>query len=130
MKPFLTFSLLAAVSCLGQATDASVALEAPARVGLPVWLKISAPDEIRYPFYTVPDWHECHDVEIRKDGKPFPRFQWPPTALPQMVVFAGPPCGILYLPGKAEHPGSIPLHVMYRFDQPGVYEVRYVERMP
>ncbi len=122
--------LLAAVFCLGQAPQASVALEAPARVGLPIWLKISAHDEIRYPFYTVPDWHECHDVEVRKDGKPFPRFQLPPTRLPQIIVFAGPACGILYLPGKAVHPGSIPLHVMYRFDQPGVYEVRYVERMP
>ncbi len=122
--------LLAAVSCWGQAPQASVALEGPARVGLPIWLKISAPGEIRYPFYTVPDWHTCHDVEVRKDGKPFPRFKPPPTAITQVTVFAGPPCGILYLPGKAEHPGSIPLHVMYRFDQPGVYEVRYVERMP
>ena len=110
--------------------DASVELESPARVGLPVWLKISAPDEIRYPFYTVPDWHECHDVEVRKDGKPLPRFQPPPTAFRQVVVVAGPACGILSLPGKAQHPGSIPLHVMYRFDQPGVYEVRYIERMP
>ncbi len=42
----------------------------------------------------------------------------------------GPPCGILYLSGKVQHSGSIPLQVMYRFDQPGVYEVRYVERMP
>ena len=127
---FLTLSLLIAVACLGQAPQATVALEAPARVGLPVWLKVSSHDEIRYPFYTVPDWHVCHDVEVRKDGQPFPRFKPLPTALPQMVVFAGPPCGILYLPGKVGHPGSIPLHVMYRFDHPGVYEVRYVERMP
>ncbi len=67
--------LLAAVLCFGQTPQASVALEAPARVGLPIWLKISAPDEIRYPFYTAPDWHVCHDIEVRKDGKPFPRIQ-------------------------------------------------------
>ena len=127
---FLTLSLLAAVSCLGQTTEASVALEAPARVGLPVWLKISTRNEIRYPFYTVPDWHTCYDVEVRKDGKPLSRFQPPPTAIAQIIVFAGNICGGLYLPGKLQHPGSIPLHVMYRFDQPGVYEVRYVERMP
>jgi len=127
---FLTLSLLAAVSCLGQTTEASVALEAPARVGLPVWLKISTRNEIRYPFYTVPDWHTCYDVEVRKDGRPLSRFQPPPTAIAQIIVFAGNICGGLYLPGKLQHPGSIPLHVMYRFDQPGVYEVRYVERMP
>jgi hypothetical protein len=122
--------LLAAVLCCGQAPQASVALEAPARVGLPVWLKISTRNEIRYPFYTVPDWHTCYDVEVRKDGKAYPRTQMPPTAIAQAIVFAGNICGGIYLPGKLQHPGSIPLHVMYRFDQPGIYEVRYVERMP
>lgn len=126
----LRLLLLAAVSCWGQTPQASVALEAPARVGLPVWLKISTRNDIRYPFYTVPDWHTCYDVEVRKDGKAYPRIQTPPTAIAQAIVFAGNICGGLYLPGKLQHPGSIPLHVMYRFDQPGVYEVRYVERMP
>ena len=121
-------SLLAAVSCFGQAPQASVALEAPARVDLPVWLKISTRNEIRYPFYTVPDWHTCYDVEVRKDGKPVPRFKPPPTAIAQVIIFAGNICGGLYLPGKLQHPGSIPLHVMYRFEQPGIYEVRYMEQ--
>lgn len=125
---FLTLSLLIAVACLGQAPQATVALEAPARVGLPVWLKVSSHDEIRYPFYTVPDWHACHDVEVRKDGNPFPRIQYPKGGIGMVVVFAGNICGGLYLPGKPQRPGSIPLHVMYRFDQPGIYEVRYVEQ--
>jgi hypothetical protein len=119
--------LLAAVSCWGQAPQASVALEAPARVGLPVWLKISSPDEIRYPFYTAPDWHVCHDVEVRKDGKPFPRIQRLGSAAAMVGSIPGGLCGGLYLPGKPQHTGSIPLHVMYRFEQPGIYEVRYVE---
>lgn len=124
----LMLSLLAGASCWGQEPQASVALEAPARVGMPVWLKISTSNELRYPFYTVPDWHECHDVEVRKDGKPLPRFAYPTDAIGKLVVFAGPACGTIYLPGNAAHPGSIPLHLMYRFLQPGIYEVRYVER--
>ena len=129
----LTLSLILAVSCLGQASGqslADVSLESPAKVGLPVWLKISTRDEIRYPFFTVPDWHVCHDVEVRKGGKPFLRIQPPSGAIGIAVSFAGNICGNLYLPGKAQHPGSIPLHLMYRFDQPGIYEVRYVKRVP
>ena len=49
-----------------------VSLASQARVGFPIWLKISAYEEIRYPFYVIPDWHVCHDVEVRKDGRADP----------------------------------------------------------
>jgi len=120
---------------------ARVSLETPAKVGLPVWLKISTDQvpvplkfstdqEINYPLSVEPNYHPCHDVEVRKDGKPFPRITYPDSAIGIGFMVPGNLCGSPFLPGKQEHPGSLPLHVMYRFDRPGIYEVRFVQRMP
>jgi hypothetical protein len=79
-------------------------------------------------FYVVPDFHACYDVEVRKDGMPFPRIMHSSSAIELGIMFAGNLCGSLLLPGMPKHPGSIPLHVMYRFDRPGAYEVRYLRR--
>jgi hypothetical protein len=90
-------------------------------------LKISTDREIRYPFYVVP-FHACYDIEVRKDGMPFPRIMHSSSAIELGIMFAGNLCGSLLLPGMPKHTGSIPLHVMYRFDRPGAYEVRYLRR--
>jgi hypothetical protein len=77
-----------------------VSLETPAKVGLPVWLKISTDQvpvplkfstdqEINYPLSVEPNYHPCHDVEVRKDGKPFPRITYPDSAIQMPVTFGG-----------------------------------------
>jgi hypothetical protein len=119
---------LAAGPCLGQSPP-TVSLEGAAKVGLPVWPKISTSFEVRYPFYVVPDWNACLDFEVRKKGQPLSRLVHP-TAIQRPMIGPGNMCGGLYLPGQPEHPNSIPLHLFYRFEQPGTYEVRYLQNLP
>ena len=55
----------------------TLSLESPTTVGMPVWLKVSGygwDQAIRYPFDIHPADFTCHDVEVRRDRKPLPRF--------------------------------------------------------
>ncbi len=107
---------------------AVVKLERPARVGMPVWLKVSiagAPNWIQYPFTVYPAGFGCNEVEVRRDGKLLPRFASLSTQALGLTSFSGPPCGFLSLPAGSHRGGRIPLHLQYRFNRPGIYEVRY-----
>ncbi len=105
-----------------------ISLESPARVGMPVWVKLSMPGletAVQYPFDIHPAGFACHDVEVRRDGKPLPRVATLATRAIGGIAGSGSACSFLGLPAESHHIGRIPLHLQYRFDQPGTYQVRY-----
>lgn len=108
-----------------------LSLESPAKVGMPVWLKVSMRGwdrSVHYPFDIFPANFKCHEVEVRRDGMPLPRSATLTSQAFGGIAMSGPPCGFLGLPAESPHVGRIPLHLRYRFDQPGTYEVRYTMR--
>jgi hypothetical protein len=45
------------------------------------------------------------------------------------IMLNGPPCGQIAIPGhEARYKNRLPVHLQYRFDKSGVYEVRYTRR--
>jgi hypothetical protein len=45
------------------------------------------------------------------------------------IMLNGPPCGQIAIPGhEARYKNRLPVHLQYRFDKTGVYEVRYTRR--
>jgi hypothetical protein len=126
-------SALTGAACFGQ--PAAISLERPAAVGLPVWLKIPATNQVEtfYPFWLgLPASFGCKQVEVRRNGQMLPVIanladQEKSSGL---MIMRGNPCGsVLYDlimdPARAAQPARLPLHLRYRFDQPGVYDVRY-----
>lgn len=110
---------------------ASLSLETPAAVGMPVWLKVSGSgwdDRIHYPFDIRPANFKCTDVEVRRDGKLLPRIASIATQVFGGIAYSDPICGFLGLTAASHHLGRVPLHLQYRFDRPGIYEVRYTLR--
>jgi len=108
-----------------------LSLETPAAVGMPVWLKVSAfgwDEGIQYPFDIHPANFNCQEVEVRRDGKLLPRMASLATQASGGTPGSGFMCGSLGLRAKSHHLGRIPLHLQYRFDRPGTYEVRYTFR--
>ena len=96
-----------------------------------MWLRVSMfgmDDYIRYPFSVHPADFSCHEVEVRRDGKPLPRIATLYTQAGGQIHGSFGGCGSLGLPAKSSHTGRIPLHLQYRFDRPGTYEVRYTMR--
>jgi hypothetical protein len=109
----------------------ALSLDGPAKVGMPVWLKVSMfgwDGAVRYPFDIHPAGFKCHDVEVRRDGRLLPRIATLASQAINGIAMSGSPCGSLALPAESRHNGRIPLHLQYRFDQPGTYEVRYTAR--
>ena len=109
----------------------TLSLESPAAVGMPVWLKVSGygwDEAIQYPFDIYPANFRCHDVEMRRDGKPLPRFASLESQVFKGIVISGSLCGSLGLNAARRHIGRIPVHLQYSFDQPGIYEIRYTMR--
>ena len=110
---------------------ATLSLEQPARVGGPVWVHIQAPSfpwygDVRYPVEIAPADFGCNEMEVRRNGALLPRI--PMQAAAYMGV--GLMCGNMGIPGhEMQHKDRLPLHLQYRFDQPGVYEVRYTRRV-
>ncbi|MGC9948224.1 MAG: hypothetical protein ABSF64_17810 [Bryobacteraceae bacterium] len=110
---------------------AALSLETPAAVGMPVWLKVSGTvggDAIHYPFDILPAFFRCTDIEVRRNGKLLPRIASMATQAIGPMSGSGPACGSLALRGTSHRLGRIPLHLVYRFDLPGIYEVRYTLR--
>src|SRR5262249_53831260 len=97
-----------------------------AYAGMPVWVRVHTEYDlehpIQYPLHQDPLWLVCEDVEVRRNGVLLPR---------QVVrnrlggVVGGNLCSRTALPEKPSKSGRLPLHLYYRFDQPGVYEVRF-----
>jgi hypothetical protein len=105
----------------------SISLDQPAYTDLPVWLKVDtrmALGRVAYPSPIGPAGFGCDQVEVRRDGKPLPMLpgsDW----MKYGGAFSGPPCGSYAFPAGNRRQGSLPLHLLYRFDSPGIYEVRY-----
>jgi hypothetical protein len=110
---------------------ASISLEQPAHVGGPVWIHIQAPSytgygDVQYPVEVAPADFGCNEVEVRRNGTLLPRIPMQATARIHMGLM----CGNIGIPGhEMQHKNRLPVHLQYRFDQPGVYEVRYTRRL-
>jgi hypothetical protein len=105
-----------------------LSLEAPAHLNGPVWLHIQLPSfpwygDVDYPVSVQPDDFGCNEIEVRREGTLLPRIAVRPTG---GVRINGLVCGHIGVPGRpAQHENRLPLHLQYRFDRPGAYEVRY-----
>ncbi len=112
----------------------TLSLESPARVGMPIWLKLNMPyyrdSGIRYPFRIWPSSFGCYDVEVRRNGVLLPRIaDWDKQVFGGMTL-SGPPCGSIGFSSVPHFKGRLPLHLQYRFDRPGIYEVELTMRRP
>ena len=98
---------------------AFLTLESPASVHLPVWIDVDAPSPflISYPCAEWPWSFEGYDFEVLREGRPLGRLPRPPR-------LSGGPGSCL---GHDGH-GRFPLHLLYRFDKPGLYSVRLTAR--
>jgi hypothetical protein len=102
----------------------TVSLDQPAYTGMPVWLKVqSVFGSIQYPQVLGAAGFGCNEVQVRRDGKMLPLLpgsDW----MKYGISFAGFICGA-YAPGGRRD--RLPLHLLYRFEQPGTYEVRFAQ---
>jgi hypothetical protein len=104
----------------------TVSLEQPAYTGMPVWLLANLPFDsgtIRYPYVLGPAGFGCNEVEVRRQGQllaPLPGSDWMRYA----GSFSGNICGSYSTAIPSKHAGRLPLHLLYRLDAPGTYEVR------
>ncbi len=89
-----------------------------AYVHMPVWIDVDQPatNGISYPYTVFPLDFGGNQLEVRYEGEPFAPFQ------------ASVGLGNSTVAPRDSPRDRLPLHLMYRFDQPGVYSVRYTAR--
>jgi hypothetical protein len=104
----------------------TITQDEPAHVDAPVWVRVHTAFDlqrrVQFPFQIDPLWMNCEDIEVRRNGAPLPRLT-PKNPLGR--VFAGNLCGMIGLAEMPAKAGRLPLHLFYRFDTPGEYEVRF-----
>src|SRR5450432_120187 len=104
----------------------AITQDEPAYAGMPVWVRVHTAHDlqvpIQYPLHDDPLRLACEDVEVRSNGVPQPRQA---ARNLMMRVIGGNICGGPILPDKPSKSGRLPLHLYYRFDQPGDYEVHF-----
>ena len=108
---------------------ARLSFEEPVRVGGPVWAHVELPNNsagmVQYPVGVEPDNLGCHEFEVRRNGVLLPRI----VVRYSIRVSGGLSCGAIGIPGRPmKHLGRLPLHLQYRFETPGIYEVRYTRK--
>ena len=103
----------------------TVALAEPAFANGTVWLKVTLPREFghstAWPAVLGPAGFGCNQVEVRREGQPLPLLpgsDWHRYG----AAFSGNICG------GSGHDPRLPLHLLYRFETPGTYEVLYTLR--
>ncbi len=106
-------------------------VEGEARVGAPLWIHVEMPfgwgAMVQYPVRIPPANFGCSEFEVRRNGAMLPRIPWRPPA--GGISMSGNPCGNIGVEGRTiQHTGRLPLHLQYRFTEPGIYEVRYSYR--
>jgi hypothetical protein len=107
----------------------SVSLDGPAYTDMPVWLKLEFPfpwtGQIQYPFILGPAGFGCNEVEVRRNGQLLPLVPGANWYRHGMAL-SGNICGSYGAASK--RPDRLPVHLVYRFDVPGTYEVRFTLR--
>jgi hypothetical protein len=101
-----------------------LSVEGPAYVHMPVWiaLKRPLPYNVAYPYALNPGNFGGGRFEVRHNGivlKPL-EIQDPPGGM----AISGRLNGSIAPAGSP--PGRLPLHLQYRFDTPGRYEIRFI----
>jgi hypothetical protein len=97
---------------------ALLSLEKPAYVHMPVWIHVDPPPPyfVSYPCLAGPWMPPGYEFEVRRNGMLLP-------PVPQPVPGANRAS-----PGGCDDrtlAGSLPLHLLYRFDESGTYSVRF-----
>jgi hypothetical protein len=103
-------------------------------VDMPIWIEIQLPDplwhSLRYPVTIRPADFGGHQFEVRRDGillRPSSPLHALPVTGGGLGTYGTIGWGsLLGLPHEPKNPRRLPLHLLYRFDKPGPYEVRYV----
>lgn len=100
------------------AHKAYVHLVGHAYVHMPVWIEVEEPagHDIHYPYSVFPLNLGDNELEVFHRGEPLAPFR---TARPSFGGTSAP---------KDSPAGRLPLHLLYRFDEPGKYSVRYTAR--
>src|SRR5260370_18062013 len=101
---------------------------------MPIWIEIQFPDRrwhsLRYPVTIRPADFGGHQFEVRRLG-----VLLSPNSARHALPMVGGGAGtygtvgsgsLLGLPHEPKYPRRLPLPLLYRFDRPGPYEVRYV----
>jgi hypothetical protein len=112
---------------------ASIKLAGPAYVNMPIWIEVGLPEpqshSLRYPITIWPADFGGHQFEVRRNGVDFPPIKLA-SSFPRTI--SGPSGlgmigggSMLGLPHEPKNRSRLPLHLIYRFDRPGLYEVRY-----
>ena len=105
-----------------------------AYVDMPIWVEVKLPDplrhSLRYPVTIRPADFGGHQFEVRRNGVLLPP-NTPRHAL--QVDGSGPGTygsvgsgALISLPHGPKDPSRLPLHLLYRFDKPGHYQIRYI----
>jgi hypothetical protein len=102
-----------------------ISLALPAFAGMPVWVRVEKPwgkGWLRYPFRTEPWSLGPGQFDVRFQGQELGTLSllpYPPLTFGRMI---GLPREV---PPKYLY--RVPLHLVYPFDRPGTYQVRYTE---
>lgn len=113
----------APVSMRFAARTAVLTLERPASVRMPVWIDVDAPPPYAIA-YLCDGWpwsFPGYEFEVRRNGKPL-------APLPQPAPPPGRPTAPNGSCLSGSPRGRLPLHLLYRFDQPGAYSVRFTAK--
>lgn len=90
---------------------------------MPIWVRVEIPPNraspIRYPYPMGPWDIGCNELLVRKDGR---LLETMPVTRQAGGAFAGQICGSSSLGDRYEN--RLPLHMRYRIEEPGDYEVR------
>ncbi len=109
----------------------------PAYVGMPVWIRVHTSTDVSnplvYPIHddplqTGPGFLACEVLEARWNRVPLPKIRAKNPL--RVFLYSGAPCATTGLPGKPSKSGRLPFHLLYRFEQPGQYEVRFTRLAP
>ena len=101
---------------------ALLTLERPAYVHMPVWIDVDAPVPylVPYPCSYWPWSFPGYEFEVLRNGQTLAPIEQPHA--PPPGEGASDRCDGLILHGR------LPLHLLYRFEQPGTYSVRFTAR--
>jgi hypothetical protein len=97
----------------------TVRVDAPARVGLPIWVHSDLTGFLtaRYPFNSNLRYLACTRLELKRDGHVLS-----PRPLGSLTL-GGPECGSAA--PRSSPQNRLPLHVIFAIDTPGRYSVRW-----